>query len=73
MTADTLELNDIGHVTLRLAAPIPAEQYLHSRSTGAFLLVDAQDGGTLAAGMVGDALLATRSDLTSAAAARVRA
>ncbi len=57
--ADDLGLNDIGHVTLRLASPIPAEEYLHSRSTGAFLLVDAHDGTTLAAGMVGDALLAT--------------
>jgi sulfate adenylyltransferase subunit 1 len=31
-----------------------------SRRTGAFLLVDAQDGATLAAGMVGDALAAAR-------------
>ncbi|RLV55563.1 sulfate adenylyltransferase [Aeromicrobium phragmitis] len=57
--ADALELNDIGHVTLRLASPIPAEPYVRARSTGAFLLVDAHDGTTLAAGMVGDALLAT--------------
>jgi sulfate adenylyltransferase subunit 1 len=57
--ADGLELNDIGHVTLRLAAPIAAEEYLHARAGGSFLLVDAQDGTTLAAGMVGDALLAT--------------
>ncbi len=47
--------------TLRLAAPIPAEEYLHARGTGAFLLIDAQDGGTLAAGMVGDALLDTKA------------
>jgi len=57
--ADSLGLNDIGHVTLRLASPIAAEEYLHSRATGAFLLIDAHDGATLAAGMVGDALLAT--------------
>ncbi|MGQ2912290.1 MAG: sulfate adenylyltransferase subunit 1 [Aeromicrobium sp.] len=57
--ADRLELNDIGHVRLRLASPIPAEEYLHARAGGSFLLVDAQDGTTLAAGMVGDALLAT--------------
>lgn len=57
--ADGLELNDIGHVSLRLAAPIAAEEYLHARAGGSFLLVDAQDGTTLAAGMVGDALLAT--------------
>ena len=59
--ADGLALNDIGHVTLRLAAPVAAEEYLHSRAGGSFLLVDPHDGTTLAAGMVGDALLATAS------------
>ncbi|WP_066464395.1 sulfate adenylyltransferase subunit 1 [Sanguibacter suarezii] len=59
--AERLELNDIGRVTLRLAAPIAAEEYLLSRRTGAFLLIDAADGGTLAAGMVGDALSAARN------------
>ena len=63
LPADSLALNDIGHVTLRLAAPIPAEEYLHSRDTGAFLLIDPQDGGTLAAGMVGDALLDTVAEV----------
>jgi len=58
--AEQLDLNDIGRVTLRLASPIAAEEYLTSRRTGAFLLIDAHDGGTLAAGMVGDALAATR-------------
>ena len=61
LPADTLELNDIGHVTLRLASAVPAEPYLASRSSGAFLIVDPHDGNTLAAGMVGDALLATAS------------
>jgi len=61
LPAESLGLNDIGHVTLRLAAPIPAEEYIHARGTGAFLLIDAQDGGTLAAGMVGDALLDTKA------------
>jgi len=61
--ADRLELNDIGHVTLRLASPIVAEQYLVARRTGAFLLIDAHDGNTLAAGMVGDALLAAKASV----------
>jgi sulfate adenylyltransferase subunit 1 len=68
LPADSLGLNDIGHVTLRLASPIPAEEYLHSRDTGAFLLIDAQDGGTLAAGMVGDALLDTVAEVGAASA-----
>ncbi|MCL1870126.1 MAG: GTP-binding protein [Promicromonosporaceae bacterium] len=51
-SADTLALNDLGRVTLRLAAPVPVEPYARARRTGAFLLVDPDDGGTLAAGMV---------------------
>ncbi|MFC8733766.1 sulfate adenylyltransferase subunit 1 [Luteimicrobium sp. NPDC057192] len=58
--AEQLDLNDIGRVTLRLASPVAAEEYVTSRRTGAFLLIDAQDGATLAAGMVGDALAAAR-------------
>lgn len=50
----TLELNDIGHAQLRLAAPLPLENYLHHRRTGAFLVIDPQDGNTLAAGLVKD-------------------
>ena len=50
----TLELNDIGHARLRLAAPLPLENYLHHRRTGAFLVIDPLDGNTLAAGLVND-------------------
>ena len=50
--ADRLELNDIGLVRLRLASPVPLADYSVSRSDGAFLLIDAHEGGTLAAGMV---------------------
>jgi len=51
-TTQTLSLNDIGRVRLKLAQPVVAEDYQDSRATGAFLLVDAQQGLTLAAGMV---------------------
>ena len=50
--AETLELNDIGQVRLHLAAPLPVEPYAVHRRTGAFLVIDPQDGATLAAGMV---------------------
>ena len=50
--SETLELNDIGRVTLRLASPVAADDYTTSRRTGSFLLIDPQSGGTLAAGMV---------------------
>lgn len=50
--ADTLELNDIGTVALRLASPIPAEEYARTRASGALVVVDPASGATLAAGMV---------------------
>jgi sulfate adenylyltransferase subunit 1 len=53
---DALELNDIGRVGIRLAQPVPVEDYAVSRRGGAFLLIDAHDGGTVAAGMVGATL-----------------
>jgi sulfate adenylyltransferase subunit 1 len=49
---DSLELNDIGRISLRLASPIMPDEYLVSRRTGPFLLIDPQSGATLAAGMV---------------------
>lgn len=52
--ATTLELNDIGHAQLRLAAALPLENYQHHRRTGAFLVIDPRDGNTLAAGLVRD-------------------
>ncbi len=48
--ASELGLNDIGVVSLLLATPLPVEDYDGHRRTGAFVLVDPQDGGTLAAG-----------------------
>ncbi|CAI9402763.1 MULTISPECIES: sulfate adenylyltransferase subunit 1 [Aestuariimicrobium] len=53
--AETLGLNDLGRVRLRLANPIVAEPYSTSRRTGAFLLIDPSDGSTLAAGMIREA------------------
>ncbi|GAB3818595.1 GTP-binding protein [Tessaracoccus terricola] len=49
---EALELNDLGRVRLRLAAPIMGEPYSTSRRTGSFLLVDPQSGTNLAAGMI---------------------
>ncbi len=53
---ESLSLNDIGLVTLRVSQPLPIEPYAVSRRSGAFLLIDAHDGRTLAAGMVGATL-----------------
>jgi sulfate adenylyltransferase subunit 1 len=54
--AQDLGLNDIGRLRIRTADPIAAEPYARHRRTGAFLLIDAQSGQTLAAGMIGDPL-----------------
>lgn len=52
--ASAFDLNDIGRVSLRLARPLPLEDYRLSRSGGAFVLIDPVSGGTLAAGMARD-------------------
>ena len=48
---ESLPLNAIGRVRVRLAEPVPLDDYADLRRTGAFLLVDEADGTTLAAGM----------------------
>ena len=49
----TLELNGIGGALIRLAEPLAVDSYLTDRNTGSFLVIDAGDGNTLAAGLVG--------------------
>jgi len=50
--AESLEINDIGHTVLRLASALPVEAYEVNRRAGAFLVIQPQDGATLAAGIV---------------------
>ncbi|WP_269938433.1 sulfate adenylyltransferase subunit 1 [Arthrobacter sp. HY1533] len=52
--ASGLDLNDIGTAQIRLSSPLPVESYARHRRTGAFLVIDPQDGNTLAAGLVND-------------------
>ena len=47
-----LELNDIGRVTLRTAAPLVVDRYDDNRATGSFILIDETTNATVAAGMV---------------------
>jgi sulfate adenylyltransferase subunit 1 (EFTu-like GTPase family) len=51
--AEALALNDLGRVRLRTHAPLAAEPYARSRSTGSFILVDETTNDTLAAGLIG--------------------
>ncbi|MFE3328110.1 sulfate adenylyltransferase subunit 1 [Streptomyces sp. NPDC059176] len=49
---DGLSANEIGGVRIRTAEHLAVDDYVENRRTGSFLLVDPQDGSTLAAGMV---------------------
>lgn len=59
---NTLGLNDIGVVEILLAQPLAIEDYGTHRRTGAFVLVDPQDGATLAAGTARAATPGTGED-----------
>jgi sulfate adenylyltransferase large subunit len=50
--AETLEMNGIGIVNINLLRPIALDLYSQNRSTGAFILIDAETNSTVAAGMV---------------------
>jgi sulfate adenylyltransferase large subunit len=50
--AETLEMNGIGVVNIDLLHAIALDLYGENRSTGAFILIDAQTNSTVAAGMI---------------------
>jgi sulfate adenylyltransferase large subunit len=50
--AGTLELNSIGLVEIEAGKPLFFDAYERSRTTGSFILVDAQTNATVAAGMI---------------------
>jgi len=50
--AESLELNDIGRVRLRLGAPLTVDPYARNRDTGSFILIDEASGDTVGAGMI---------------------
>ena len=54
--AKTLELNEIGVVTLSLTKPIAFDPYLNNRTTGAFVVVDRMTNRTVGAGTIDFAL-----------------
>jgi bifunctional enzyme CysN/CysC len=51
-TAESLELNDIGEVKLRLSAPLVVDSYRRNRETGSFILIDEATNATVGAGMI---------------------
>ena len=50
--ADTLALNDIGRLGIRLAGPLAIDDYADNRTTGSFIVIDEFTRSTVAAGFV---------------------
>lgn len=51
-TAESLGLNEIGQVTLRVERPLAWDPYRRNRSTGALILIDPVTNETVGAGMI---------------------
>jgi bifunctional enzyme CysN/CysC len=57
-TAESLSLNEIGRVQLRVTQPLFVDTYGENRQTGSFILVDERSNKTVAAGVIGRATVA---------------
>ncbi|CAN5861056.1 hypothetical protein BH23ACT5_BH23ACT5_01710 [soil metagenome] len=51
-SADSLDLNEIGRISLRTTQPLFFDDYRRNRQTGSFILVDEATNNTMAAGMI---------------------
>jgi len=61
-SATALKLNELGRVSIRTQVPLLLDEYSRNSATGSFILIDADDNVTVAAGMVRDtAPAATRA------------
>jgi sulfate adenylyltransferase subunit 1 len=49
---ESLQMNDIAHVVIRLAQPLSVDSYAKNRATGAFIIIDESSNNTVAAGMI---------------------
>ncbi len=56
--AQTLNMNDIASVGIRLHQPLICDSYADNRATGAFIVIDPADNVTVAAGMIQPAVAA---------------
>ena len=78
LAAKHLELNEIASVKLSLDQPLPFEPYARDRALGGFILVDREEHGTVAAGMIDFALRRAANihwqylDVDRAARARIK-
>ncbi|MCE5290273.1 MAG: adenylyl-sulfate kinase [Nocardiaceae bacterium] len=51
-TAESLSLNEIGRVQLRIQTPLLFDAYRRNRTTGSFILIDEMTNNTVGAGMI---------------------
>lgn len=49
---NTLKMNDIAHVGLKVQAPLVCDDYERNRATGCFIVIDESSNNTVAAGMI---------------------
>jgi sulfate adenylyltransferase subunit 1 len=54
-TVNTLNMNDIAHVGLKVQSPIVFDDYARNRATGCFIIIDESSNNTVAAGMISPA------------------
>ena len=52
--SETLGLNDLGRIRLRVSQPLVIDGYRRNRTTGSFILIDEATNDTLGAGMIVD-------------------
>jgi sulfate adenylyltransferase subunit 1 len=50
--ADTLKMNDIGRVSLKVHQPLVWDSYQRNHATGSFIVIDEVNNNTIAAGMI---------------------
>ncbi len=48
----TLNMNDIAHMSFKLAQPLMVDSYRQNRATGAFIIIDESTNNTVGAGMI---------------------
>ncbi len=51
-STDTLHMNDIAQVAMKVQQPLVFDSYGRNRSTGSFIVIDEATNNTVAAGMI---------------------
>ena len=49
---ETLKMNDIGRVALKVQQPLAHDPYQRNHATGSFIVIDEANNNTVAAGMI---------------------